>query len=651
MDTAPQERLYLHREFSAARKMRRVRPLDFHGFFNTISNNMKKQRAFAVAICLALALALAPLRSRGEHHETWIEIRSPHFTVLSNAGEYEGRKTALQFEEIRDLFQHLYPNLRVDSGKPITIFAIKNEESLKLFIPDYGQNSKSMRLGGLYHMSSDRNFAVVRTDVRSLGPMGFRTLYHEYTHAYFHHNFRGLPLWLDEGLAEYYGNTDIGSKEASVGMASENQIRLLRENRLLPIDQLVSIDRTSPLYNTKDHSGIFYAESWALVHYLSISADVREQELINKYLNALHATDDPIAAASQTFGDLKKFSDKLEAYIHQSSFRFMRVPLPSSLSEKDFPARTLSPAEGILAQAAYLIRGSHLPEGLEKLHEVEKWDSATPGYHSEMGHYHLQKADYANAEKELQLAIAANPNDISAHIDMAYVYLRRDGYTLESTPKIRTELEKAIALNPDFAPAHAFLSVAYLHEPGEDTARAQKAALRASELEPGNLAYFIDIGRALMASGRFADAKKIAEAAQRVAITTNDRSMATNFSKQVDFKASHPQEAAAKSTDTEASPPDASAGNPSDTSFHAEGQITELLCGHPPEVLLTLSTGTDSLLLHVADIAKVSIQNSGSASDAVQLPCAQWKDRRAKVDYRAGSSGAAKGEIQIISLE
>ena len=293
-------------------------------------------------VVLSPCLLCVPPRSPAERHETWIEIRSPNFTVLSNAGDFEGRKSALQFEQIRGLFEHLYPKLRVDSGKPTIVFALKNEDSLKLFIPAYGQNSKAMHLGGLYHTSYDRNFAIVRTDVRGTGPLGFRTLYHEYTHAYFRYNFRGLPLWLDEGLAEYYGNTQIDSKDASVGVANESQLRLLKDNKLLPIDQLITIDRTSPLYNTSDHSGIFYAESWALVHYLSISADVREQNLISRYLDVLHATDDPIEAARQTWGDPKKFSEKLDSYIYQSSFQYLRVPLQSTLSEKDFPARTSS---------------------------------------------------------------------------------------------------------------------------------------------------------------------------------------------------------------------------------------------------------------------------------------------------------------------
>jgi tetratricopeptide (TPR) repeat protein len=309
-------------------------------------------------------------------------------------------------------------------------------------------------------------------------------------------------------------------------------------------------------------------------------------------------------------------------------------------------------AEGVLGVADFLLRSSHLPEGLEQLHEVEKLDGATAGYHSELGHYHLQKADYANAEKELQSAIAANANDISAHIDMAFVYLRRDNYTKESTPKIRLELEKVLSLSPDFVPAHAFLSVAYAQEPNKDTDKAFKSARRASELEPGNLAYFIDIGKALLAAGRIPEAKKIAETAHKVATTTGDRNMATSFTKQIDYKVNHPQEApSAKSAEADPAARDASAAESTEGPVHAEGKISELLCGHPPEVLLTLTTDRNSLLLHVADIAKISIQDGAKASDATQLPCSKWRDRGAKIDYRAMSSGMAKGEVESISLE
>jgi Flp pilus assembly protein TadD len=378
---------------------------------------------------------------------------------------------------------------------------------------------------------------------------------------------------------------------------------------------------------------------------------VKQQDLINKFLAALHETDDPIEAAKQTFGDLNKFSDKLQAYTRQRSYQYERVSLPAKLSANEFPARPLPQGEGTLALADFLLRHGNLPEGLERLHQVADIDPSTPGYHSEMGHYHLLKGDYANAEKELQTAIAANPKDVSAHMDMALVYFRRDGYTKDATTKIRAELETVLTLAPEFTPAFAFLSIAYAQEPDKDPDKAVKDALRATKLEPGNLAYFIDVGRALLAGGHIPEASKVAEAARKVATTPGDRNMTTAFSKQVEYRVNHPQE----KSDAKAFNPDAlgaetaAAATPAKV-VHAEGQITELLCGHPPEVILTLTSGDNSLLLHVADIGKISIQEGASGSDAAKSPCARWKDRQAKVDYRTVSSGMASGEIQNISL-
>lgn len=48
---------------------------------------------------LALASFLIP--NRVSAADNWIEVRSPHFTVDTNAGEKEARKIADQFEQIR----------------------------------------------------------------------------------------------------------------------------------------------------------------------------------------------------------------------------------------------------------------------------------------------------------------------------------------------------------------------------------------------------------------------------------------------------------------------------------------------------------------------------------------------------------------------
>src|SRR5258707_1465987 len=349
-----------------------------------------RPRLRRLSLTCAMFIALAAT-IRAEHRENWIEIKSPHYTIYSNAGEHDGRRVAAQFEEIRSLFEQSFPKLRVDFGKPTIAYVLKDENSLKLLMPAYGQNKNSMKLAGLYQLSNDRNFSVVRADVTGTGTNPYHVMYHEWAHGLFRLNYFGLPMCLDEGLAEYWGGSDIDNQEGRVGMADPAQLRVLRQNAFLPISTLVSIDASSPLYNSKDHAGMFYAESWAIVHYFSLAPEVRDQHLLDKYLAALQATDDPIEAANRSFGDLKKLGEKLEAYTRRSAFLYQRIAVKSNISEKDFAARHLSPAEGLVSQAHDLVQPNHLPEAIEILHEVEKLDSKAPRLHNELGYYHFVK--------------------------------------------------------------------------------------------------------------------------------------------------------------------------------------------------------------------------------------------------------------------
>jgi len=199
------------------------------------------------AIILGLVLVLGIPGRASDRNQNWIEVRSPHFIVLSNAGEKEGRHVAAQFENIRALFHAVFTKARVDPGKPTIIFALRNEDSLKIFLPEYGTNPNAKRLAGLFLARPDMNFALVRTDASSTTANEYHTLYHEYTHSILRMNFRGLPLWLDEGFAEFYGSTQFDSHSASFGMPDANLLRLLQRENLIPVAALVSADFSSPL--------------------------------------------------------------------------------------------------------------------------------------------------------------------------------------------------------------------------------------------------------------------------------------------------------------------------------------------------------------------------------------------------------------------
>src|SRR5215468_4387701 len=97
----------------------------------------------AVAPRLAtLTLLLLGLVCASPAADNWIEVRSPHFTVATNAGEKEGRRIADQFELIRATFHSAFPGLRVDIAQAVVVIAAKNEATMKQLVPEEWEDKK-----------------------------------------------------------------------------------------------------------------------------------------------------------------------------------------------------------------------------------------------------------------------------------------------------------------------------------------------------------------------------------------------------------------------------------------------------------------------------------------------------------------------------
>src|SRR5271154_4799895 len=74
------------------------------------------------------------LRAR-DKPENWVEVRSPHFAIVSNSNEKRAVREADQFERMRSVFHTLFPKVRIDTGSPITVLAIKDEKDFRALEP------------------------------------------------------------------------------------------------------------------------------------------------------------------------------------------------------------------------------------------------------------------------------------------------------------------------------------------------------------------------------------------------------------------------------------------------------------------------------------------------------------------------------------
>src|SRR3990172_2449688 len=67
--------------------------------------------------------------------ETWTEIKSPNFIVISNASPKQARRVARSFEQFRQLIRTAMSQLKADPGSPLKVFALRDGKSLKAILP------------------------------------------------------------------------------------------------------------------------------------------------------------------------------------------------------------------------------------------------------------------------------------------------------------------------------------------------------------------------------------------------------------------------------------------------------------------------------------------------------------------------------------
>jgi hypothetical protein len=255
---------------------------------------------------------------------------------------------------------------------PTVVFVFGERKSLQPIVPLY--QGRPISLAGYLGQSDDLN-------IMALSLEGFEesaaVAFHEYTHLLVQNAVRFMPVWLNEGLAEYYGSyslTDRG-RTAMIGRPRAEHILLLRE-RYLPMAQLISVDQSSPMYNEGERRSIFYAESWAATHYLMTSRP-DGAVAINSYVNQIAEGHAPAEAFRAAFGaTTDEFDKELRVYVRRLTFLVQRFTLSEKLTiVEPSPGRAMTPDEVEAWLGTAQLRVNRVDEAAPR---IERAGSASP---------------------------------------------------------------------------------------------------------------------------------------------------------------------------------------------------------------------------------------------------------------------------------
>jgi hypothetical protein len=109
-------------------------------------------------------------------------------------------------------------------------------------------------------------------------------LRHELTHALLHSVLRDVPLWLDEGLAEYF---EVPARWKGVNYRHLDQLRSNDGASFRP-----DLVRLEQLKEVQDMAPSEYREAWAWVHFM-LHNSAETKNVLVKYLRELRTNTDP----------------------------------------------------------------------------------------------------------------------------------------------------------------------------------------------------------------------------------------------------------------------------------------------------------------------------------------------------------------------
>ena len=396
--------------------------------------------------------------------DRWIQVRTPNFTIFSNSNERQTRQAGNNLEELRAVLRNLFGGMVFSSPVPTYIFVFDHPKTFAPYTLYYEGREK--QLAGYF--SPGRLANQVAIVANRYGSEVSSTIFHEYVHYVLNTNQAELPLWMNEGLAEFYSTFELNGDLARIGYPIGNHLLWLQKNPIIPLTDFLSIDYDSPDYNEGNRRGVFYAQSWALTHMLVMgSTDGRNRA--TAYANLLKQGVDQDEAFQQAIGGTYKEIEKdLNRYARSRKFSYSEIPVDaqvngaSTLTEMSYPE--VLTRLGSLLIALGPDRAAFAKEHFDTALEVDgDFGPSVAG----LGRLDEAAGRRNDALSRYERAAELAPDDFMVNFLLGKALFERheeagSAEKVESlTERTRAALRKAAVLRPSFAEAWALLGTTY----------------------------------------------------------------------------------------------------------------------------------------------------------------------------------------------
>jgi uncharacterized protein DUF1570 len=225
-------------------------------------------------------------------------VRSEQLLVLSDV---ELKRDHALIQDLKQLRQDVAQLLKLPlEGREVVVYVFGDEQRYRRYLDETYPGLPPRRA---YFVGSPRELAVYTF----WGARIQEDLRHEFTHGLLHAQLKAVPLWLDEGLAEYFEVPR--SVPNAINREYARRLTVAIANGWQPdLERLESLEEVSQMQRAD------YQESWAWVHFLLHGSDDTRQVLLD-YLQELRDTSHPTRLSVRVAETLPEFRLRYVAYV------------------------------------------------------------------------------------------------------------------------------------------------------------------------------------------------------------------------------------------------------------------------------------------------------------------------------------------------
>jgi len=595
-------------------------------------------------IALLLPLLLFTLSAfAGDAH--WIEVRTEHFRVITDAGEKSGREAASHFEQMHAAFGVIFGREKINDTIPLQIIAFRNTKEFRQYSPIF--RGKVVELAGFCIPAQDENFVAIDMSL----PNSWETVMHEYAHVLLNANYTPTAPWFDEGFAEFFSSIKVQNGEIQIGGNIPETVALFQGQKL-NMQELLEVQHHDETYNRSgQRRDMFYVESWLFVHYLF---DTRQITKAGQYFTLTNNKQVPVPQAVQTaFGiSVSQLNEALLDYFRKGKIQVIRYKFSAqTTAASQATVRPIDPLDTRTQLAdLHLHELDYQAQAVKELEAITTEDPKQVEAQRALGYAYLEQRNFPKATEHLQSAAASGSKDPRVYFFTAELLNDRNPASI-GTPEVAQNLRRAIELDPQYADAYAMLGVSLMNN--GSYAQAETNLARAIALSPRNEVYRLNYAFSLLNQQKIPEAKTalsyiahssnpevttqanqlLQQVKEYESLTTTNATGAHTASPVVHID--NPSPPNAQELASEPAPPT----TPVQMSY-IKGVLVGVDCSAPPAAMLTVTSGGKTWKLTIANSDKVVLIGADKFS-------CSWSHKNVALNFSPTSADEGK----VVSLE